>query len=303
MSGRNQHLPPLKCLATFEAAARHRSFTQAATELNLTQSAVSRQIKRLEHDLGRPLFERDAQGVSLTPAGEQYSQLVQRLLRELAQETALLRRRGEGNQLTIASSPTIASLWLAPRLVQLQNQQPQLEIRILTVEDPSRLDASEYDLGLFYHLPGEIPLNGVESRPLFSEEAVIAICSPGYLHQHGQVTDANALLHEHVLLVLEDHHYDWLTWEDWFHGLGMDWQLPERSLRANSYQLLMNAALAGQGVILGWERLLDWELSSGRLVRVLPQQLNSRGSLCLLQPSHRHPSQATRLFIDWLYQQ
>ncbi|MBZ9559210.1 MULTISPECIES: LysR substrate-binding domain-containing protein [Modicisalibacter] len=293
-------LPPLACLRAFEVAGRHLSFTQAGAELNLTQSAVSRQIKRLEADLGRPLFERGHDGLRLTPAGEQYYRVVRQLLRDLGDVSARLRRRGGERQLTLAASPTIASLWLARRLPDFQRAYPDIALRILTVEDPHRLDLAEFDLGLYYHVPGEVEPDGLTAEPIFVDEDVIAVCSPLYRQHHGEVRDAEDLLDRHTLLVVEDHYHDWLTWEAWFAGVGLSWRRPERTLRANSYQLLMNATLAGQGVTLGWSRLLERDLAGGELIRALPQALPSRGRLALLSPQHRHRTEAMQTFRRWL---
>ncbi|WP_189443843.1 LysR substrate-binding domain-containing protein [Salinicola rhizosphaerae] len=293
-------LPPLACLRAFEAAARHGSFTQAGSELSLTQSAVSRQIKRLEDDLGRPLFERHHDGLRLTPAGEHYFRVVQRLLRELRDETARLRRRGGDRQLTLASSPTIASIWLARQLPDFQRAHPDIEIRILTVEDPHRLDLAEFDLGIYYHVPNEVDPPGLQADAIFAQEEVAAVCSPVYLERHGVIQRPADLLARHTLMVVEDHYHDWLTWELWFRTLGLDWQPPVRTLRANSFQLLMHATLAGQGITLGWTRLLASELEQGNLVYALPQTLESRGRLSLLTPHHRHLTEPMRAFRDWV---
>jgi DNA-binding transcriptional LysR family regulator len=300
MSRRNVDLPPLNCLQTFEAAARHLSFTQAAHELNLTQSAVSRQVKRLEEDLARPLFYRLAQGLSLTPAGVRYFRTVQRLLRELDRESAELRRRGADRQLTLASTPTISSIWLAGLLPQFQRDHPDLDIRILCSESPSHLDVSEYDLGLFYHLDELAAPHGLELSPVFDSEQVITVCSPDYLERHGPIRDLHHLLHAHTLLIVEDHHHDWLTWADWFADAGADYYSPRHALRTNSYQLLMQSAVMGHGVALGWKRLLDSDLDAGRLQMALPHSMHSRGRLHLMQPHHRNPPAAVRSFRQWL---
>ncbi|WP_165855806.1 LysR substrate-binding domain-containing protein [Marinobacter sp. JSM 1782161] len=293
-------LPPLSCLQAFEAAARHCNFTQAGAELSLTQSAISRQVKRLEDDLGRPLFERRADGLTLTPTGEHFFRVVQRLLRELANETTHLRARGDDDRLTIASSPTIASIWLARQLPEFQALFPDIAIRILTVEDPHRLDLSEFDLGIYYHVPGEVEPPGLSCEPIFANEDVIAVCAPSYLDQNGKPESAGDLLRNHTLMVVEDHYHDWLTWQGWFEALGFDWHPPERTLRANSYQLLMNGALAGQGVTLGWAKLLREDLEQRNLVQALPERLPSQGSLSLFTPTHRHMTAAMRHFRNWL---
>ncbi|SFV13379.1 LysR substrate-binding domain-containing protein [Pseudomonas sp. OV546] len=303
MSRRNVDLPPLNCLQTFEAAARHLSFTQAAHELNLTQSAVSRQVKRLEEDLARPLFYRLAQGLSLTPAGVRYFRTIQRLLRELDRESAELRRRGADRQLTLASTPTISSIWLAGLLPDFQREHPDLDIRILCSDNPGRLDVSEYDLGLFYHLD-ELPApHGLELSPVFDSEQVITVCSPGYIERHGPIRDAHHLLHAHTLLIVEDHYHDWLTWTDWFADIGADYYTPRHALRTNSYQLLMQSAVMGHGVALGWKSLLESDLDSGRLQMALPHTMHSRGRLHFMQPHHRNPPLAVRSFRQWLLAQ
>ena len=303
MSRRNVDLPPLNCLQTFEAAARHLSFTQAAHELNLTQSAVSRQIKRLEEDLARPLFYRLALGLSLTPAGVRYFRTVQRLLRELDRESAELRRRGADRQLTLASTPTISSIWLAGLLPEFQREHPDLDIRILCSESPDHLDVSEYDLGLFYHLDELPPPHDLELSPVFEREQLIAVCSPGYIERHGPISDVQQLLHAHTLLIVEDHSHDWLTWTDWFADVGAHYHTPRHALRTNSYQLLMQSAVMGHGVALGWKSLLMGELAAGRLQMALPQTMHSRGRLHLMQPHHRNLPSAARSFRQWLLAQ
>lgn len=300
MSRRNVDLPPLNCLQTFEAAARHLSFTQAAHELNLTQSAVSRQVKRLEEDLARPLFYRQAVGISLTPAGERYFRTIQRLLRELDRESAELRRRGADRQLTLATTPTISSIWLARLLPEFQELHPTLDIRILCSESPNHLDVSEYDLGLFYHLDELPEPHGLELSPVFEREEVVSVCSPLYLQRRGAIYNPQHLLDAHTLLIVEDHYHDWLTWADWFSAVGASYSTPRHALRTNSYQLLMQSAMMGQGVSLGWKSLLGDELACGRLQLALPDSMDSRGRLHLMQPHHRNPPPAVRSFRNWL---
>ncbi|GKW49513.1 LysR substrate-binding domain-containing protein [Halomonas sp. NCCP-2165] len=293
-------LPPLQCLRAFEAAARHGSFTQSGRELSLTQSAISRQIKRLEDDLGRPLFERDPDGLRLTPAGVHFYNIVRRILRELADETSRLRRHGNSHQLTLATSPTIASVWLARLLPVFQSENKDIEIRILTAEDPCRLDLSEFDLGLYYHVKDLVDPPGLEVEAVFSNEAVIAVCSPRYMELHGAIADADDLLDNHTLLIVEDHFNDWLTWKDWYRELNLPWHEPGHCLRANSYQLLIHATLAGQGVTLGWARLLHDDITQGNLIQALPYALPSLGNLSLLTPKHRHLTPAAQRFRQWM---
>ncbi|ART64594.1 LysR substrate-binding domain-containing protein [Kushneria marisflavi] len=302
MSSRHA-LPPLNCLRAFEAAARLASITRASHELALTQSAVSRQIQRLESDLGKPLFERQMTGLALTEIGKRYYHLVQRILRELGDASADIRRRPSEQSLTIASSPTIASFWLSRQLSGFQARYPDISIRMLIIEDPNRLEPGECDLGIYYHLQGEVDPVGMTAETIFDHEQVAVLCSPTYLAREGRPADVIELLEHHVLMVVEDHYHDWLTWQCWCETLGAVWQTPARMLSANSYQLLMNATLAGQGVTLGWTRLLAHELEQGLLVEALDTRIDSRGRLSLLMPGQARSVPAAQLFRQWLMEQ
>lgn len=293
-------LPPLNCLRAFETAARLASITRASHELALTQSAVSRQIQRLESDLGKPLFERQLTGLALTDAGERYYRVVQRTLRELGEASAEIRRRPAEQSLTIASSPTIASFWLSRQLSGFQARYPDISIRMLIIENPNRLEPGECDLGIYYHLPDEIDPPGMTAQAIFDHEDVAVLCSPTYLAREGRPESVIELLERHVLMVVEDHYHDWLTWQCWCETLGEVWRTPARTLSANSYQLLMNATLAGQGVTLGWTRLLEYELQQGLLVEALDTRIESRGRLSLLMPGQSQGTRTAGLFRQWL---
>lgn len=299
MSARHA-LPPLNCLRAFETAARLASITRASHELALTQSAVSRQIQRLESDLGQPLFERQLTGLALTDTGERYYRVVQRTLRELGEASAEIRRRPSEQSLTIASSPTIASFWLSRQLSGFQAHYPDISIRMLIIEDPNRLEPGECDLGVYYHLQGEVDPVGMTAEALFDQEQVAVLCSPTYLAREGRPESVIELLERHVLMVVEDHYHDWLTWQCWCETLGEKWRTPARTLSANSYQLLMNATLAGQGVTLGWTCLFEHELQQGLLVEALETRIESRGRLSLLTPGQSQMTRAAGLFRQWL---
>ncbi|MFC0269587.1 LysR substrate-binding domain-containing protein [Kushneria aurantia] len=299
MSSRHA-LPPLNCLSAFEAAARLGGITRASAELALTQSAVSRRIQRLEEDLGQPLFERRLSGLRLTPAGERYYRVVRQVLLDLGDISAELRHRPDEKLLTLASTPTIASFWLARQLPDFQRRYPDISIRMLIVENPARLIPGEFDLGIYYHLPGEVDPDWLIAEPIFDVERVAALCSPAYLQREGAIASVEEMLARHVLLVVEDHFNDWLTWRNWYEALGGQWREPARTLSANSYQLLMNATLAGQGISLGWTRLLEHELNDGQLVKALDEEIDSSGRLSLLTPEGRRDSGAAALFRQWL---
>ncbi len=299
---RHHHEPPLNYLVAFEAAARHLSFTQAALELNLTQSAISRQIKRLEETLSRPLFDRHPHGIHLTPAGERYFNTVQRLLHDLDEVTAELQRRGHTNQLTLATTPSISSTWLSYRLMAFLKQYPHINARILCSQHPRLLDTSEFDLGFFYHLDHRELVPGLESQRLFAQESAICVCSPAYLAEHGPIVEVAQLVQEHTLLVVEDHYHDWLTWTDWLGHHGVRDALPHRQFRSDCYQLVLKTATMGMGVALGWHQMLQDDLHAGRLCQPLPHSMPSYGYLAMMTPQNRYPAEPARLFKQWLVQ-
>jgi len=138
---------------------------------------------------------------------------------------------------------------------------------------------------------------------VFDNEHVITVCSPDYIKRHGPIRDPQHLLHAHTLLIVEDHYHDWLTWTDWFTAVGAHYYAPRHALRTNSYQLLMQSAVMGHGVALGWRSLLEGELAAGRLQMALPDSMLSSGRLHLMQPHHRNPPSAARSFRQWLLAQ
>lgn len=290
-------LPPLNTLQAFEAAARNMSFSAAAQELNITQSAASRQIKRLEGFLGKSLFHRNALGIRLTPTGERYYASIQQSLTSISTETREVMKWTGNNQITVACSMGIANHWLVPHLARLQREQPALQIRILIVEDYSELELAAFDVGLYYCLESPPQMH---VTPLFQED-VIAVCSPGYLAAHLDQPMACAKdLLQHTLLVVEEHHNDWLTWNDWFSSLNLQYSKPAHLMVANNYSLLMNAAISGQGIALGWKTLLKDQLDSTTLIQAVPQSIPSKGQLCVLQPAYRHLTPEVTCFMQWI---
>lgn len=288
-------LPPLNTLQAFEASARHLSFTAAATELNITQSAISRKMKLLETSLGKALFQRGKTGIRLTPSGERYYRVVLDALSQIADETRELMKWSGDNQITVACSLTVANYWLAPRLSLLQKSHPQLQIRVLCVENFNELDPTAFDVAIYYCLEQPSTLSCVS----VFEESVVAICSPSYLQNHAPIHSVPDLLN-HNLLLVEEHHNDWLTWQDWFEQLGYSYHKPERVMKINNFALIMNATMLGQGIALGWRRLLQEYLDQGLLVQALPECIPSRGTLTLMHPSDRLKSPAAKLFVQWI---
>ncbi|WP_415769010.1 LysR substrate-binding domain-containing protein [Pseudomonas sp. LB3P38] len=293
---RIEPLPPLHNLVAFEAAARHRSFTRAATELHLTQSAVSRQIAQLEAFLGRALFRRENRIIHLTTAGESYYAFIHQMLGECAQATSELMTHNGAQELTIACSSGVAMLWLGPMLGHFTEAFPNIDVRLRVVDSLDSLARTEFDIAIYFSRSSRI--SGLDSRRLFGE-SVGAYCSPTFLS--GRRLEPSQLVH-HRLLVLEDGQRQWLSWQDWFGLLGVNVPVIEHRLTSNYYAAMIDMAVAGRGVIMGWEPIIDRLVDSGALVPACDSRVDNGGAYYLLHPSDQMTSRAARSFEDWLSQ-
>ena len=275
MNERPDRLPPLAALVVFESAARLGSFTRAADELNVTQGAVSRQVRALEEHLGKPLFRRAHRAVTLTPTGRHYAQTVRAALGQIADATRAVRSPQVSSPVTLGTTTAMASLWLIPRLARFRDRQPDVDIRVLATDRPADFDAEDVDLALYYARDAD----GRGARRVLEEES-FPVCSPAYLARCGVLATPADLL-RHTLLVLEGDLPGWVNWPEWLRRLGVKEAAPRRTVRLNSYPLVVQAALAGQGIALGWRHLLDDHLASGALVRPVEATLGGPGAFWL----------------------
>lgn len=290
-------LPPLACLQAFEASARYLSFTRAGQELHLSPSAVSRQISQLEDFLGRRLFAREHNALRLTPAGETYAIDVRRMLEMCVSSTTSLMARNVKSRLTVSCTAGLSAFWLAPRLGDFFDKHPDVDLRIIVRDHFGVVSPAEYDVGIFYLRNPDVP--GTHVRKLFDEK-VRAVCAPGYLGE--QRVEPMALLSK-TLLVLEDAERSWMSWHSWFEQNGVPRMSPASTIIVNNYPLLVELAVYGKGVALGWERVIDPLLESGSLVVASDGVATMGGSYYLTQPSERAESTAARKFREWVIEQ
>ncbi len=251
-------LPPLDPLRAFEAAARTGSFSAAAMQLNLTHGAVSRQIGKLEHWLGRRLFERQARGVALTPDG-------QRLFLRTTEAFALIADSADRwieprgvSVVRLTSIPSICGLWLMPRLRQLEAGEPPLRIELLVEHRAADLEADGIDLALRCGR-GTIP--GRISVQLF-EEYCYPIATPEIAAMLGEGAP------ERLLDLPLIHDSDAAGWRAWFAAQGLDYRPRRQDRRFEDYNLVLDAALHGLGIALARPPLVREMIASGRLVKV-----------------------------------
>ncbi len=291
-------LPPMNSLIVFEAAARHLSFTRAANELNVTQGAISRQIRQLEEYLGKELFVRANRNIHLTPTGLQYYQTVYSALLEVAKATGEIKKWQGEHQVTVATSNAMAALWLLPKVTAFQ-QQEGIDLRILATDNIFDLHKMDCDIALFYC---RVPPVGMNVTTLFPEE-VFPVCSPSYLAQFAENVTAEELFGR-TLLYLDDSQKDWITWSEWFESVNYPEVKPKNRVNINNYPMLLQAAMNGQGVALAWGSLVDEYLDNGTLVRPVETVLRTQANFCMLEPSDRGviPS-SVKQFRTWLLDQ
>ena len=258
-----KQLPPLEPLVAFESAARHLSFTAAARELNLSQAAVSQQIRNLERSLGIDLFTRSHRAIQLTPSGAVYRNAIAAALKQVASATVEMRSPTLDIRLTVAVDQSIASMWLIPRLPDFQQSYPEISVRLIASDVERDCLQEDVDIAIIH---GNGSWINRESQLLFPEE-VYAVCSPAYLKEH-PTANAVETLPQETLLSLENSYWDWMDWRSWLSRNGVDLPVQHRGLQINNYPLLIEAAKNGQGIALGWRFLIDEFLQNKSLIKL-----------------------------------
>lgn len=291
----HRRLPPLAALVAFEAAGRHGNFTRAARELCVSQAAVSRRIRELEEHLGITLFQRLHRAVALTQAGARLHQAVGYGLDQIHDAIAEL-QRSSSRPLAISANNAVAFYWLRPRVPAFQRVAPEIELAVFASDVPGSLLDGDVDLGIRY---GDGHWADAEASPLF-EEAVFPVCAPAYLARHGPLRRPADLLGTR-LLYMYAHGPDWVTWAEWLrvHGVETGDGLPAGPT-FDSYPVLLQAALDGQGMAIGTRHLVDSLLAEGRLVQPFPGDYRTGRGYFVVTPAGRELSAAARRFRDWI---
>lgn len=289
MAGR---LPPLNALRTFEAAARHLSFTRAAAELHVTQAAVSHQIKALEADLGARLFRRLNRHLALTDEGQLLVPAVRRAFDELAAGVERVRAHCCGGTLAISTTPSIAANWLAARLGRFQALHPGFEIRLTATPRLVDFTREGIDCGIRYGF-GDWP--GLRAERLF-QASLVPVCSPRLLDGPQPLRTPADLAHHTLLHSLDDAD----DWRLWLRAAGVHGIDPTRGPKFESMPLVLQAAISGAGVAIGQAPLVAEDLAAGRLVRPFDLELPSACAFYFVVPEVSADQPKIRAFRDWL---
>lgn len=289
-------IPSTAALAAFEAAARHQSYTKAAYELSVTQSAICRQIATLEEFLGVALFRRGQRGVLLTDAGQRYARAVATRLDEVERDTLDLMAQaglGEaGGALELAVVPTFATQWLLPRLAGFQARHPGVTVHFTPRTRPFLFEDSPLDAAIH---PGESLWPGTTGEVLMPEH-LIAVASPA-LRDGGPPVTGAADVARLPLLQASTRPY---AWRQWFEAQGVKVAHDMAGARMELFSMLTEAAAQGLGAALVPRVLVERELATGRLVQLLPHEQDSGRAYRLIYPPHKAELPALRAFAGWL---
>lgn len=285
-------LPSLTALQYFEASVRHMSFTRAARELNVTQSAVSRQIRQLEEYVGRPLFRRLKQRLVLTEAGETYAAAVRDLLDRAEAATLQLMAYGSGGGvLTVALLPTFGSRWLVPRLGDFTARHPDIQLNLVTQVRPFDFAGSEIDVAI--HFGREI-WPGAICRQLMGE-VVVPVGAPSLLGG-----DRLARPRDVGRYTLLQHMTRPQAWQEWLRACGVEDIDGRMGPRFEQFHMVIQAAIAGLGLAVLPRFLIQDEIASGRLVVAIDRPVRSEHAYYLVHPERKADLHRVTAFRDWL---
>ena len=292
-------IPATHTLLCFEAAARHESYTRAAQELSLTQSAVSRQITALEDFLGQTLFRRTRHGVALTPRGAEYARQVAERLRALERDTLdAMSVQGAGGGLHLAAVPTFATRWLMPRLPLLAAQHPDIVVHIETRTRPFMFAETGFDAALYAGTASQVAnWAGTRAVALMQEE-VVPVCSPALLKDLKRRSPLNPEMISALPLLQQSTRPD--GWRQWFDAQGVAAPQALSGPRYELFSMTAAAATHGLGVALVPRLLIEAELARGDLVVACNKPLKGERSYYLVTPERGEDKPALLAFGLWL---
>ncbi|MEL0613656.1 LysR family transcriptional regulator [Marinomonas arenicola] len=291
-------LPFMNSLVFFEASARLRSFTKAAEELYITQSAVSKKIKLLEESLGFELFIREPRRLILTPAGKEFYIETKSVLSQMSDSINRIRRDADPDMVTITCTQAVSHFWLFPRITRFNLQHPDIAINIYSSNDLDENTCAQFDLGI---------LNGPISKSekwdsylnnhLLFRERIYPIC-------HRDYPIDRLLMPEEIvnekLIHLDPSAWRWPTWVNWFASFGIEFNIPRNAQLFNQVTLALEASRQGMGVSLGWDFMTEEMLRRNEMKRVSNMFYEPDMADFLVYRKSKELSLAAKTFRDWL---
>ncbi|MFK7734304.1 MAG: LysR substrate-binding domain-containing protein [Pseudomonadales bacterium] len=290
-----QNIPSMSGLKVFASAAQHLSFTLAARELGLSQPAVSHAVKLLEQHVGVSLFERRHRSLRLTPAGEKFHQDVMIGLGHIEQSVQGLRMMAaDDSRVTLSISTAFATHWLLPRVARFKARYPDIDLRFQTTAYDIDLNAAGIGLGVRYG-SGNWP--NYRCWKIF-DEVVLAVCSPGYRDELGDLSAKDLI--GHALIHLDEPHRTRMDWRSWFDNLAVPVSSSLPGMNLNDYAIVLQAAMEGQGVALGWHYVVKRLIDNRQLVPACREKVVTDKAFYLVSPANVPMTAFTKTVRDWM---
>jgi LysR family glycine cleavage system transcriptional activator len=290
-------LPPLNSLRAFEAVGRYLSFSKAAGELNVTPGAISQQVRGLEDFLEIKLFKRRNRSIVLTDSGQVFLPLLSDGFAGIAAAVDSVRRSQGDEPLTISAAPSFTAKWLIPRLCKFQALHPEIDVRIDASSRLVDFAREDIDVGIRF---GTGEVEGLDSIYLFSYD-LIPVCSPDLMHEGKAVHDLSDIRH-HTLLHSQDTDFDpsFPDWAMWLATAGVDDVDASRGMFFSQGEMVIEAAIEGQGIALGASVMVAGAIESGRLVQPFETRLPVRLSFHLITTRQKWGNPKISAFRQWI---
>ncbi|MEM9098091.1 MAG: LysR substrate-binding domain-containing protein [Pseudomonadota bacterium] len=286
-------LPSTSRLVAFTAVAKAQNITAAADMLGLTQAAVSRQLRELEGFIGQPLAIRSAKGVSLTPAGERLFADLPSALDLICDAVEATVDVGAVPRITVFCDHSLTTSWLNRKILEFEKQHPEVVVQVLSSNRRPEDFAGQFDLAILYGRPETSTYESLR----ISSDRVFPVASPALLADMGSTTRIEDLL-QFPLIDLTETRRDWLNWHGFLTAHGIE-KPPKPKAKFDSYAIALEAARAGQGIVLGWELVLESDLAKDSLHPIGPWHLDSPGGL-RVHFVQQHLTERSSGFINWL---
>lgn len=290
-----RRLPAFTMLIAFETAARLSSFSKAAQELNVTQPAVSKQVRGLETALGRQLFRRGHRSIELTDAGEVLARAMSHSLMTIGGAIRQLENLPQRSELTIAALPAFSNLWLAPRLSTFHLKHPTISVHIIAQESMVNLANGSIDVALRFGAGNWSDGNAT----LLYHDQIFPVCSPNFADTTGPLCSLTDIA-EQPLIGYDKVEKDWVSWGDWLDVAGYHGVPVRVRAQYSNYPDAILATIGGQGIALGWQALVQDYLRQGRLVRLPSPEIVTRSAHFAVQPRSTSQDNGASAFISWL---
>jgi DNA-binding transcriptional LysR family regulator len=290
-----RYIPSGNLLYVFDAAARHESFAKAAEELSVTPAAVSHAIRQMEAALGVSLFERGHRKLRISEAGAKLFQSVAVGLDRIEQAAKDIQTMHAPQIIKLYASITIATYCLLPQLAALRDQEEHMELRLYNSDRTLDLPADGVSIAI---TGGKTDWPGYDVS-LFARELIYPICSPAYLERHGAIPDVDGLRGQ-ALLHLDENHHDGVTWFDFLEHFGVPIDKRRQRLVYNNYILVLHAAIAGEGIALGWHHAVGDLVARGELVRPVAAEITAGNDFYVVARKGRKLDQRAGALRDWL---